>query len=152
MGRTSPASWLWSLQGKTDLFSLQSHSRGMALSAHMQEALEAKEQEVQRLAEGQREVSTGLLGSPDLRQPFHCSQLDRSPEATGSQELPGVLAARAGLSCQCPGNTAMGQIRAHKEPSGAREVSLELTLASGFQCPRKGAACLHSIPQASRVK
>lgn len=37
----------------------------MALSAHMQEALEAKEQEVQRLAEGQREVSTGLLESPD---------------------------------------------------------------------------------------
>lgn len=35
----------------------------MALSAHMQEALEAKEQEVQRLAEGQREVSTGFLES-----------------------------------------------------------------------------------------
>lgn len=35
----------------------------MALSAHMQEVLEAKEQEVQRLAEGQREVSTGFLES-----------------------------------------------------------------------------------------
>lgn len=39
----------------------------MALSAHMQEALEAKEQEVQRLAEGQREVSTGLLKNSDPR-------------------------------------------------------------------------------------
>lgn len=42
----------------------------MALSAHMQEALEAKEQEVQRLAEGQREVSRGLLESPDPRSFF----------------------------------------------------------------------------------
>lgn len=33
----------------------------MALSAHMQEALEAKEQEVQRLAEGQRELEAQLL-------------------------------------------------------------------------------------------
>lgn len=40
----------------------------MALSAHMQEALEAKEQEVQRLAEGQREVSTDRPSeSPDPR-------------------------------------------------------------------------------------
>lgn len=39
----------------------QSDSRGMALSAHMQEALEAKEQEVQRLAEGQRELEAQLL-------------------------------------------------------------------------------------------
>lgn len=39
----------------------QSNSRGMALSAHMQEALEAKEQEVQRLAEGQRELEAQLL-------------------------------------------------------------------------------------------
>lgn len=60
-------SWLWSLQGRADQFSLQSDSRDMALSAHMQEALEAKEQEVQRLAEGQREVSTGLLESSDPR-------------------------------------------------------------------------------------
>lgn len=39
----------------------------MALSTHMQEALKAKEQEVQRLAEGQREVSKAFWGaqSPD---------------------------------------------------------------------------------------
>ena len=61
-------SWLWSLRGRADQFSLQSDSRGMALSAHMQEALEAKEQEVQRLAEGQREVSTDRPSeSPDSR-------------------------------------------------------------------------------------
>lgn len=36
----------------------------MALSTHMQEVLEAKEQEVQRLAEGQREVSWGPSGEP----------------------------------------------------------------------------------------
>ncbi|KAK7814854.1 hypothetical protein U0070_026355 [Myodes glareolus] len=41
----------------------QSDSRGMALSTHMQEVLEAKEQEVQRLAEGQREeLSSGGMG------------------------------------------------------------------------------------------
>lgn len=39
----------------------------MALSAHMQEALEAKEEEVRRLAEGQKEVSTGLLESSNPR-------------------------------------------------------------------------------------
>ncbi|XP_037055725.1 ras-related protein Rab-44 isoform X1 [Peromyscus leucopus] len=39
----------------------QSDSRGMALRTHMQEALEAKEQEVQRLAEGQRELEAQLL-------------------------------------------------------------------------------------------
>ncbi|XP_028623716.1 ras-related protein Rab-44 isoform X2 [Grammomys surdaster] len=39
----------------------QSDSRDMALSAHMQEALEAKEQEVQRLAEGQRELEAQIL-------------------------------------------------------------------------------------------
>ncbi|KAL6058938.1 hypothetical protein STEG23_022126, partial [Scotinomys teguina] len=39
----------------------QSDSRGMALSTHMQEALQAKEQEVQRLAEGQRELEAQLL-------------------------------------------------------------------------------------------
>ncbi|XP_006983204.2 ras-related protein Rab-44 [Peromyscus maniculatus bairdii] len=39
----------------------QSDSRGMAFRTHMQEALEAKEQEVQRLAEGQRELEAQLL-------------------------------------------------------------------------------------------
>ncbi|XP_076772575.1 ras-related protein Rab-44 isoform X4 [Arvicanthis niloticus] len=39
----------------------QSDSRDMALSAHMQEALEAKEEEVRRLAEGQKELEAQLL-------------------------------------------------------------------------------------------
>lgn len=134
-GGPAQASWLWSLQSRAYPFSLQSDSRGTALSAHMQEVLEAKEQEVQRLAEGQREVSAGLLGSPDPGQPSHCSQLNRSPEATGSQELPGLLLARAGLPAQGSGDTAMVQIRSHKEPGRLREMSLELTLASGFQHP-----------------
>lgn len=37
----------------------QSDSRDLALSSQMQEVLEAKEREVQQLAEGQREVSAG---------------------------------------------------------------------------------------------
>lgn len=98
-GSLAQPSWLWSLQSRADPFSLQSDSRGMALSTHMQEVLEAKEQEVQRLAEGQREVGTGLLGSPDPRQPSHCSQLNRSPEATGSQEL---LASPCQSRTPCP--------------------------------------------------
>ncbi|XP_052019982.1 ras-related protein Rab-44 isoform X2 [Apodemus sylvaticus] len=39
----------------------QSDSRDIALSANMQEALQAKEQEAQRLAEGQRELEAQLL-------------------------------------------------------------------------------------------
>ena len=35
----------------------QSDSRGLAFSSQMQEALEAKERECQRLTDGQREVS-----------------------------------------------------------------------------------------------
>uniref|UniRef100_A0A8D2B4Q9 RAB44, member RAS onco family n=1 Tax=Sciurus vulgaris TaxID=55149 RepID=A0A8D2B4Q9_SCIVU len=46
----------------------QSDSRGLALSSQMQEVLEAKEREVQKLAEGQRELEAQLLHLSNTQQ------------------------------------------------------------------------------------
>ncbi|VTJ66528.1 ras-related protein Rab-44 [Marmota monax] len=46
----------------------ESDSRGLALSSQMQEVLEAKEQEVQKLAEGQRELEARLHHLSDTQQ------------------------------------------------------------------------------------
>ncbi|KAM4817139.1 ras-related protein Rab-44 [Urocitellus parryii] len=46
----------------------ESDSRGLALSSQMQEVLEAKEQEVQKLAQGQRELEARLHHLSDTRQ------------------------------------------------------------------------------------
>ncbi|XP_021489164.1 ras-related protein Rab-44 isoform X3 [Meriones unguiculatus] len=100
----------------------QSDSRGMALSAHMQEALEAKEQEAQRLAQGQRELEAQLLHLSSTQQEASWENLQlREAErhlAGQLQEVRGQLQATRG----CLGS-ARGRVpwQTEEEPSDPRE-------------------------------
>ncbi|XP_075835839.1 ras-related protein Rab-44 isoform X2 [Microtus pennsylvanicus] len=100
----------------------QSDSRGMALSTHMQEVLEAKEQEVQRLAEGQRELEAQLLHLSSSQQEASWENLQlREAErdlAGQLEEVRGQLQVTRGHL-----NTARGRVswQIEEEPSVPRE-------------------------------
>ncbi|XP_035312870.1 ras-related protein Rab-44 [Cricetulus griseus] len=100
----------------------QSDSRGMALSTHMQEALKAKEQEVQRLAEGQRELEVQLLHLSSSQQEASRENLQlREAErdlAGQLEEVRGQLQVTRGHL-----NTARGRVswQVEEEPSVPRE-------------------------------
>ncbi|XP_049999705.1 ras-related protein Rab-44 isoform X5 [Alexandromys fortis] len=100
----------------------QSDSRGMALSTHMQEVLEAKEQEVQRLAESQRELEAQLLHLSSSQQEASWENLQlREAErdlAGQLEEVRGQLQVTRGRL-----NTARGRVswQIEEEPSVPRE-------------------------------
>ncbi|XP_052600414.1 ras-related protein Rab-44 [Peromyscus californicus insignis] len=100
----------------------QSDSRGMALRTHMQEALEAKEQEVQRLAEGQKELEAQLLHLSSTQQEASWENLQlREAErnlAGQLEEVRGRLQVTRGHL-----DTARGRVswQVEEEPSVPRE-------------------------------
>ncbi|XP_036023070.1 ras-related protein Rab-44 [Onychomys torridus] len=100
----------------------QSDSRGMALSTHMQEALEAKEQEVQRLVEGQRELEAQLLHLSSTQQEasWENVQLREAERSLAGQleEVRGQLQVTRGHL-----DTARGRVswQVEEEPSVPRE-------------------------------
>ncbi|XP_069879604.1 ras-related protein Rab-44 [Dipodomys merriami] len=71
----------------------QSDSRGLDLSAHMQAVLEAKEREVQRLAEGQRELEAQVQHLSDTQQE---AMLEKLQLQEAEQDLAGQLEAVRG--------------------------------------------------------
>ncbi|CAH6789945.1 ras-related protein Rab-44 [Phodopus roborovskii] len=100
----------------------QSDSQGMALSTRMQEVLEAKEQEVQRLSEGQRELEAQLLHLSSSQQEASRENLQlREAEhnlAGQLEEIRGQLQVARGCL-----NTARGRVswQIAEEPRDPRE-------------------------------